>query len=85
MKNNVVLELIKNPFYIFVRNLGGELLSIFCNQNYKIIQVKELLQSIVDIPVEEMRLIFSGKELWDDKTLYEYQAHNESTLHLVLR
>ena len=43
IKNNIVLNLIKNPFYIFIKTLTGKTITIYCNKNDKVFKIKELI------------------------------------------
>ncbi|CAG8545274.1 577_t:CDS:2, partial [Cetraspora pellucida] len=48
-------------------------------------QVKQKIQDKDGIPAESQRLIFDAKQLEDDHTLSDYNIHNETMIHLVLR
>lgn len=70
---------------IFIKTLQGESLPIDYDGAMKIGDLKNMIHSERQIPVDQQRLIFQGKQLEDDNTLADYNIETGSNIHLVLR
>jgi len=69
----------------FVKTLTGKTICISQNDDMTIRKVKEEIAALENIPVEQQRLVYQGKQLEDNETIKYYEIGAGATLHLVLR
>ena len=87
---DINLKNLKNcscSFFIFVKNLTGKTIKIKCNSYAEsILNLKEKIAEQEDLPIDDVqKLIFEGKLLDDNRSIYDYHIQPESVLHFILR
>ena len=74
------------PLQIHVKTLTGRKLTFTFEPDTTILAVKAALQEKEGIVADQIRLIFSGKQLADDKTIESYAGLvSGQTIHMVLQ
>ena len=70
---------------IFIKTLTGRKQALNFEPENQVLAVKQALQEKEGIQVEQIKLIYSGKQLADDKTLESYSIAAGATIHMVLQ
>jgi ubiquitin-like protein Nedd8 len=73
------------PMQIFIKTLTGRKQAFNFEPENQVLAVKQALQEKEGIQVDQIRLIHSGKQLADDKTLESYNIGAGATIHMVLQ
>ena len=79
------LRLSGDRWQIWVKGLAGETIPVDASGGDRVAAVKAVLQRRLGVPDDLQRLLFSGRQLQDDRTLADYNIGRGSTVHLVLR
>jgi len=70
---------------IWIKTLTGRKSNFDFNLDSTVLDVKHALQEKEGIQADQIRLIFSGKQLADDKRLEEYGVNAGAVIHMVLQ
>lgn len=70
---------------IFVKTLNGKTIALMISPTDSVDKLKEIVEERTRIDRDELRLLYSGKQLESGRSLMDYNITKESTLHLVLR
>ena len=69
---------------VFVKTLTGKTTEVFISTDATIFALKREIESELEWPAEQQRLIFADEQLENDKMVSDYSITNHSVLHIVL-
>ncbi|XP_055472258.1 NEDD8 isoform X1 [Psammomys obesus] len=72
------------PEFFARATLTGKEIEIDIEPTDKVERIKERVEEKEGIPPQQQRLIYSGKQMNDEKTAADYKILGGSVLHLVL-
>uniref|UniRef100_A0A7S3V652 Ubiquitin-like domain-containing protein n=1 Tax=Chaetoceros debilis TaxID=122233 RepID=A0A7S3V652_9STRA len=72
------------PFALFVKTLTGKIITLYVSPDELVSNIKIRIQDTEDLPPDQQRLVFAGRQLEDEMKLSDY-VERESTIHLILR
>lgn len=70
---------------LFVKGLKGETHTCYVDISDNVLEIRKQYSKKAGIPVEQIRLIFTGKQLEDGRSLQYYNISIDSVIHAVLR
>lgn len=70
---------------IFVRNVDGKSLAFDVDSDEPIYSLKARIDERQGVPAAEQRLVWSCRQLADDRTFGDYDIERDSTLNLLFR
>jgi len=76
---------LKGGMQVFVKTLQGQTFTVDVDAGDTVGVLKRKVQAMATLPECEQRMIYSGEQLDEHRTLVDYKIPDSATLHLLLR
>jgi ubiquitin-like protein Nedd8 len=73
------------PFEITAKTLTGRILKCQVRPNDTVLDIKKEIYKQDDLPFEQQRIVFNGKNISDEQTVFDCGIYAGACLHLILR
>lgn len=84
-KNKVFRMLFPGQLQIYIRTVGDQSIAVTLSMDEKVLVLKQQIEEKLGIPADDQRLLFSGQELEDQRSLADYELQTDNTVHLSTR
>lgn len=74
-----------NRCWLYLKTMDGRTIECDVKSDASIREIKERIHELLEVPPDNQRLIYNGKQLEDGKTMSHYQMTNKPTIHLVAK
>jgi len=78
-------KIMDTSFTIQVKTMTGRLLPITIHPTTTVLELKEQIQKTEQYMPDQQRIVYSGKQLSDDKQMKDYSIQPGATLHMIVR
>jgi len=70
---------------IWIKSMTGGTTTVHVSLEWTVRTVKAFILAECNVPIHQQRLVYSMRQLEDERTLSDYGIEQESTLHIILR
>ena len=74
-----------NDYPIQIRSLTGKETRLEVHHKMRVSELKEFFEKEDQIPFDQQRLVYNGKQLEDQRTLDYYNIIQDTVVHIILR